>query len=257
MGIVVAIASCSKQRQRPEQVVTSQKTQTHPIYLFGDRRNRPVRRTVDLSEIWSVQLRGTRDLWSLEKSVIQTDPDIDWGIDGDLLPRDVYLTSRRGWSSGIKTLASTKIGQILAELSAEKAAGPSFIVSGHGEEALRNAHAIIVDGQTASNTITTGSQGSVVFFTISTIPVEITDCIYNAREVRIRYRFLPVSKESIAPSLPFPTLALIPIYTDMSPSIASVEIERVPCINMEDEKRRQPFLRVVCKSCVFSIDRQE
>jgi hypothetical protein len=121
---------------------------------------------IPLDKIWAWQMPGTLDVATLEKD---KPPSFAYGP----LVRDIL--------------------RVLGDAPEEgKPAREAFAVQGTGLDALREAHAVLVQKKKPQNTFPAGSEISVVFFSYSSGSyVHLEKVQRRDNVIEIRYRFVP------------------------------------------------------------------
>jgi hypothetical protein len=129
-------------------------------------------------------------------------------------------------------------------------AKPAFAVQGRGLDALREAHAVIVDEKKPRDTFPAGNEVSVVFFTHETGPyVHLQKVERQKNNINIHYKFVPHEEEDTERHI-----ALIPLGK-LADGNYSVNIIRSK--KSEGSKSRQPSdeyaQRVVSRPFSFTV----
>jgi hypothetical protein len=119
---------------------------------------------IPLKDVWAYRMPGTRDIGKLEKG---KPPSQEHGRLVGEIRRVLGRTLEKG-----------------------KVAGPAFAVSGTGINALREAHAVLLEKKTPRDKFASGGDVSVVFFSYSTgAYVQLDKVRRRNQEIEIGYRF--------------------------------------------------------------------
>jgi hypothetical protein len=180
--------------------------------------SKPKSAVIPLSEIWALDMPGTRDVRKLDPR------------------KDVNDTT-----------AISKIGRVLTIRTAErKRAGPCFLVTGEGIEALQNASKVLGDGAAPEDPIPADEDVSLVFFSCSAPGyVHIHSVQYSGKHVTVRFQV--VIHQSSAATVHF---ALIPL--DKLPA-GKVTVKVVEIASKTPYSNHALTDRAVCDSCTFTI----
>lgn len=183
---------------------------------------------IPLSEVWSNRIPGTRDVFEFEPNA---------PLELMKFPRE-----HRDYRSTGNTLTfqiATKLDPLRSKepSSQNKPSRPKmFAVLGHGEEALRAAYSVLVDGKEPQRAFSRGDDITLVFFARRhPAPIHIRRITRKANTITIEYQF------ALPESFPHNTmclvhLALIPVGS-VQPKQICVEVNRVPTENVEMEQR--------------------
>jgi hypothetical protein len=189
--------------------------------------------TIPLDEIWGYELQGTCDFRRLEPKRATANLSNDALIRGSLVLQ-IYKALQSRPKPGEK-------------------AGPAFVVTGTHEDALKNAHALIVkkDKKEPPRRLPADKELSLLFYSymgaryVRLVSVEQSDHL-----IKVEYQM--VSHSTANSTIHF---ALIPLRK-MRPGAVQVKIEQVPPV---DEKGNQIPLRderqIVCDSFTFVVEK--
>jgi hypothetical protein len=132
------------------------------VSVFAKGAERPV--VIPLKDVWAFEMPGTRDVRELEL--------------------DFKKSNRSPLTSGIlRTLTSNELG---------KSTKPAFAVPGTGGDALREAHAVLVESKKPRASFAVNEKLSVVFFSHSfNYYVHLSRIEQQVDKVVITYRFIP------------------------------------------------------------------
>ncbi len=131
---------------------------------------------IPLSEIWANNIPGTKEIGRLAKQD----------------PRLTGITSALGFPP-------------------KEEAKPAFAVQGKGLDALREAHAVIVDKRKSRDTFAAGSDVSVVFFAHETRSyVHLHKVERQGNNVNVSWRFVPHETEDMTRHVALISLGKLP-----------------------------------------------
>jgi hypothetical protein len=183
--------------------------------------------TIPLDQIWAWDMPGTRDIGQLEPN---KPAKVAYGpLVGDIR-RALAMTSKE-----------------------REEAKPGFAVLGMGLEALREAHAVVVEGRPPQEAFSAGSEVTIVFFSYQFGPyVHLTHVQRRGNTVEVCYQFTPHRTDEITEHF-----ALIPLG---KPATAKydVHVTQVPMEEVYVEQGFRPVSgatahRIVCRPFSFSV----
>ena len=193
---------------------------------------------IPLKDIWAYDMPGTRDMHLLEvdKSGFKS------------LSQDVHDQSQPDKHSLVSQIANA-----VGSSDPKKAALPGFAVLGTGLDALREAHAILVDGKKATRSVPAGSKVSLFFFTkVFDYYVHFDAINAQGGTITIRYFFVPHRGDGTC------HFALIPV-SESPVGEVNVEIIRSP-LPAALQNAAYPIpdsswdATVVCRPFKFTVD---
>lgn len=156
--------------------------------------------TVAIRSVWAYRIDGTRAL-SVEKK------------DGQYVSPDGKLTDEIA-----AALAKSSIARTAWSAAATRPAYQAFAVAGQESEALRNAHAVLVEGRAAPALLPAGGKNSLVFYVHGTsLRVELDDIKIEGGAVTVIYKLHPGEERKADASF-----ALIPL-PDLPPGRYKVD----------------------------------
>ena len=177
-------------------------------------QNTVTSKSVPLQNVWGVGMPGTRAL--------SVDEDSQQGA----LVGDV-----------VRALAYDPAKAVLAP--------EGFVVRGNGEEALRAAHAVLVDGQSRSTSFRSSDELTVVFCSRSfNYYVNVTGVEQRDRTVHVSYRFVPHKTKEVTAHL-----ALVPL-PNPGPGDVRVEFEPGPTEGLDVDAWAE---KIVCRPFTFTV----
>jgi hypothetical protein len=125
-------------------------------------------------------------------------------------------------------------------------AGPCFLVKGEGEQALRNAASVLVDGTTQAKSFPAGENASLVFYCYSAPGyIHLHSVRHSDHRVTVRYQV--VTHQSAEATVHF---ALIPL--GKLPA-GKLTVEAVEVASETPYSNHALTDRAVCDSCAFTI----
>lgn len=188
--------------------------------------------TIPLDEIWAYEMPGTRSVRRLEpqQNYVQL-PTLDELIRDSLVARIQHV--------------------LLNRPNDGKSAGPAFVVSGHGKEALKNAADVITKKAEAPGILPPNVNLTLIFYSYSCGRYVWIDSVRRStNQIVINYRFVSHrTNESTA------HFALIPLGK-LRKGIVQVEVKQLPPSSIDRFARVSPMpdpKRVVCDSFSFQV----
>jgi hypothetical protein len=183
--------------------------------------------TIPLDQIWAYDMPGTRDTGQLEPN------------------------------KPAKLGSGPLVGEILRALAVTPAEGkearPGFAVLGTGLEAIREAHAVLVDNSKPRQAFPTGGEVSVVFFSYEAGSyVYLNRVERGGNVVEIYYRFVPHRTMNLTSHFAIIPLGALPagkIYVKILQSPLEQEYTIQGFRPVTDAVSRQ----IVCRSFSFSV----
>jgi hypothetical protein len=188
---------------------------------------------IPISTVWSNRIPGTRDIFELE-------PDVP----AELMKVHRDLRSQRNRGNTLTQQIARKLGnerEMERSVNKKFPALKMFAVLGHGKEALKRAHSVLVEESEPQLAFSSGDNITLVFFTDWGIgPILFRSITSNANTITINYSF-DTSDEPNAISSPIhiASVSLIPV-TSVQPQELCVEVTRIPC---ESERTEKHLLR--------------
>jgi hypothetical protein len=123
---------------------------------------------IPLDTIWASGMPGTIDVWKIEDTTTARE----------------IIAIQRALS---KPRAKGKVAE------------SAFVVLGTGQEAIHEAHAVLVDGKKARKILPQGSQASIVFFSYEYGQyVHLRDVFRDKNRVTIQFEFIPHETKDIS-----------------------------------------------------------
>ncbi|MEX2091481.1 MAG: hypothetical protein WD971_02330 [Pirellulales bacterium] len=152
-----------------------------------------------------------------------------------------------------------EIRRVLADRPSQGAAARAgFAVQGNDLEALREAYAVLVDGQEPRKSFQTGDDISIVFFSYQAgVYVHLRKVIIRANTVEVQYQLIPHRSREATEHF-----AIIPLGKSLTGHV-QVEIIQSPLEQtLADDFRVNPLRpeladQLVCKSFSFDVDKQD
>jgi hypothetical protein len=132
-------------------------------------------KTIPLDQIWAYEMPGTKDVLQLE-------------------PKPSKNMTENELQDYFRTSSIQKILHVLSHRSSEKReelAGPAFVVVGTGQEALKNASAVLatIESKRPGDSLPTGIDLSLVFYSYeSSHNVRIVSVEQSIRTVTVTYQ---------------------------------------------------------------------
>ncbi len=201
---------------------------SNTLTIFVRDRADPNDRTIPLNEIWALQMPGTR-------------------------PMNVTM---RGDPSDYESPEGPLVAEILETLAYDPHKHPTadsgFAVSGTGMEALRETHAVLVQGKPRKKSFQVSEPISLVFFSYSFGSyVHLVGAEQRDNVIQLLYRLVPHrTKEMTA------HLALVPVPKLVNGSIP-VEIKPQIVQNTFGLDWAKWIPQIVCESFVFKIEQRK
>jgi hypothetical protein len=129
-------------------------------------------------------------------------------------------------------------------------ADPAFAVQGESQDALREAHAVIVDKKKPRGIFPAGKKVSVVFFTHETGPyVHLYKVERRGKNIDIHYKFVPHEEEDTERHIALIPLGKLPV--------GEYSVNIIRSKKSEGSKSRQPSdevaRRIVCRPFSFTV----
>lgn len=190
---------------------------------------------IPLSEIWGYRIPGTRNIEDLEPETNSSSLTREESLRGSLVHQ-----IRRSLNSNRRH-------------QNQRLAGASFVVVGTNSEALKNAHAVLVAGESRSETFSKNDELTLVFYCYEYGRyVRLDNVLREENEIRVQYHFL--AHNTLNMSTHF---ALIPLGK-MSSGTVNVRIEQLSeegpdwgpsATAIDPDMLRQ----IVCSSATFKI----
>jgi hypothetical protein len=181
---------------------------------------------IAIDQVWSLsRIPGTRDIFELERGLsankrkkLHRLPDAD--SNKGTLTHEIYMVlelhRRRAYKLGDKSPAK-----------------PGFAVSGHGHDALKAAHAVLVKGERPQTKFSKNEPISLVFFTHHCGELRFKRIEQSRHKVTIHYEFF-----SRFPGIATAgsNIALIPIVASEGGDLF-IDIVRVPSTSADNERQ--------------------
>ncbi len=172
----------------------------------------PVAERIPLDHVWALHMNGTRDVRELASD------------------------------------AAANIRRSLTRQTGERAkAGPCFFVTGEGEESLRNAAKVLVDGVPPAKTLPVDKNVSLVFYSYAAPGYVVLHSVRHS-DFRVTVRYKVLTHDSTNMSVHF---ALIPLGTLPA---GRVEVEIVEVASETPYSNHNLTNRAVCDSCTIKIE---
>lgn len=179
---------------------------------------------IPLKSVWALNMPGTIDVQKL-------DPEVE-----------LHKLSRQ---EAIKATPTLRIVSLLRHRPKEgEQAGPAFVVEGVGEEALKNAEAVLTKRRRdPPRYFPPDKDLSVVFYAFSSYRVRIESIDKEEKQIVVKYRLVPHNDAKMTTHF-----ALIPIGK-LSEGTKYIKIEQLP----PEDGRKIDLRRFVCDSSAFHI----
>lgn len=163
-------------------------------------------RTIRLDRIWALDMEGTRNIHDLEK-----DRSIGEGYVDEIVR------------------ALIDIGHDLRRK--QKPANPGFAVEGDGAIALQCAHAVLVDRTKPTDTITAGTDATLVFFSyLAGVDVQVREVEVRGNTIELKYRFIYYTQKILSTQF-----ALIPLGK-LAAGKYEVKLTQLPAVGGKGKK---------------------
>lgn len=160
---------------------------------------------IPLSEIWGHKSFGTRDIKDLEPSIDTSSLSKD-----EVFQRSLVQQIRRSLNSYRRHKNKGN-------------AGTAFVVTGTGSEALKNAHAVLVEGRKRSESFSKDSELTLVFYCYEYGRyVRLDNVSQSGSNVKIRYHFIAHNTGNMSTHFVLIPLGKMPAGT------LQIDIEQLP-----------------------------
>jgi len=201
---------------------------SNTLTIFVRNRADPNDRIIPLKEIWALQMPGTR-------------------------PMNVTM---RGSSSDYESPEGTLVDQIRAELAYDPTkwpvAGQAFVVGGSGMEALREAHAVIVQGGARRKSFCPDEEVTIVLFSRSfNYYVHLVGAEQRNNVIQLLYKLMPHETKEMTSHL-----ALIPL-SKLASGDFRVEIKPQIVQDTFGLDWAKWIRQIVCESFVFKVEQRK
>lgn len=196
---------------------------------------------IPIDQIWSTsRIPGTRDIFELEpglsaKERKKFNRSPDRNDAKGTLTHEIYMVL------GLDRRRAYKLGD-------KSSAKPGFAVSGHGRDALKLAHAVLVKGERPQIKFSKNEPISLVFFTHWCRKLQFKRIEQSRHKVTIYYQFKPSTPIDTSGS----NIALIPIVAKEVGDV-SIDIVRVPSTRAHEEQLITSLAPVKMGSLEMSI----
>lgn len=173
---------------------------------------------IPIDQVWSIsRIPGTRDIFQLEK-----------GLSNEKIARLAGRWHRHGGrgtlTHDLYKVLETKRNRA-SKTGDRSPAKPGFAVSGHGHEALKAAHAVLVNGKEPQTKFAKGEPIAIVFFTHWSRKLHFEKLEQSDHGFTIKYQFTTRPDRYVDDN--GANIALIPTIVQKAGPFR-VDIERVP-----------------------------
>jgi hypothetical protein len=162
----------------------------------------PPEEIIPLKDIWAHRMPGTRDIRELE-------PELDpkrW----ETLPYEKRLELRQNalWEPIETSLIESSIRP-----RADQSARTGFAVAGTGIEALRKAHAVLVQGEKPRTSLSTNEDLLLIFFSFPSDGYRVHLHQVNRRddEIELQYQLEPYAERVLSISFALIPIGILPV----------------------------------------------
>ncbi len=192
------------------------------IILLAETTAQPEEREIPLKDIWALHMPGTIDLAKIDNAVAS------------------------------REMAS--IRQLLSRPPAEGKDGKAgFVVLGRPMDALHEAHAVLVDGKKALDTIPKDNLSSVVFFSHEFGRyVHVQSVERRGNDIEIKYKFVPHKSKELTEHFALIPLGKLPAGT-MRVNILQTPMPKELVVAGWKPISADTARRVVCNSFSFVV----